>query len=273
MADFIAEVIRGLNAGGVVAVATVIGPPAADTSVLGRKLVVTQDGEILGTLGSASIDRQIANNLMSTMGEATTPHLIPYPLSPKEQARLNVAVPELELFLEFLVPAPTLLIAGGGHIAVPLCTMGKSLGFRVAVVDDRPDFANRERFPDADQVIAGDFGEVLAGRIPVNSSSYVVIVTRGHANDEAALRAVLESHAAYIGMIGSSKKVKTIMDRMRESGVPQKQLDQVYSPIGLDIAAETPAEIALSILAEIVHLRRCGTPHPSSMKLATRQAR
>jgi len=119
-------------------------------------------------------------------------------------------------------------------------------------------------------VISGSFSEVLSD-FPINAGTYVVIVTRGHSNDEEALRAVINSNAAYIGMIGSSRKVKTIMGNLRESGIPEERLERVFSPIGLDIAAETPAEIALGILAEIVHLRRRGTAHPSSMTFGNKK--
>lgn len=266
MVDFIDGVIRELDEGRVVGLSTVVGPGIAPLNVLGRKIVITHQDRVEGTLGSGSLDRRVATDAAAIVREASTPRLVSYTLSQEEQEQLGVAAAELDLFLEALVPSPTLLIAGGGHIAVPLCSMGKALGFSVVVVDDRPDFANRERFPEASQVISGNFGEVLS-RFHINKGSYVVIVTRGHSNDEEALRAVIGSKAAYIGMIGSSRKVKTIFGNLRESGIPEEQIEKVFSPIGLDIDAETPAEIALSILAEIAHLCRRGSPHPYSMKL------
>ncbi|MGI5836680.1 MAG: XdhC family protein [Chloroflexota bacterium] len=270
MADFIDSVIEELEAGRTVALATVVGPEAAPLRMLGRKLVIAHHEMAEGTLGSDSLDRRVAVDAAAMLREPSTPKLVAYPLSKEEQQQLDITLPELKLFLETLVPSPTLLIAGGGHIALPLCSIGKTLGFSVAVVDDRPDFANKERFPEADKVISGNFGQVLRS-FPINSGTYVVIVTRGHSNDEEALRAVIDSNAAYVGMIGSSRKVKTIMGNLRESGIPEEQLDRVFSPIGLDIAAETPAEIALGILAEIVHLRRRGTAHPSSMTFGNKK--
>lgn len=263
MIDSVDCVLRWLESGEGVHLVTVVGPEQAPASVLGRKMVIGPDGSVQGTLGAQSLDRR-ALDAVEQIGIGT-PKRIPILLSPEECKSLGLAVgSELELFLDSLTPAPSLVIVGAGHIAQPLCSMGSALGFRVTVVDDRPSFASRERFPEAAELRVGYFRDELA-RLPLHRSTYVVIVTRGHAHDEEALRAVIDSEAAYIGMIGSRRKVRTILDRLAESGISNQRLGSVYSPIGLDIGAESPAEIAVSILAEMVAVRRKGGRHPSSM--------
>jgi xanthine dehydrogenase accessory factor len=166
------------------------------------------------------------------------------------------------LFLDPIVGALRLVIIGAGHIAQPLCAIASMLGFHTSVIDDRTSFANKERFPTADEIIARPFVAAIDS-LKLDCYCYVVIVTRGHAFDEESLKAVLRQQATYIGMIGSRRRVRATLDRIlesaRASGIDPAVLDQVHAPIGLDIRAETPEEIAISILAEIIRERRCGT--------------
>lgn len=155
-------------------------------------------------------------------------------------------------------PAPTiinLVIMGGGHIALPLCSMAKILGYHVTVIDDRPLFANKQRFALADKVICNDFLHALAD-IELSSKSFIIIVTRGHRHDKQCLRAVVNRPNAYIGMIGSKRRVKALMAEMHNEGIPHEALTKVHSPIGVDIGAQTPEEIAVSILAEVIKVQR-----------------
>lgn len=161
-----------------------------------------------------------------------------------------------EIFFEPLVEKPRLVIFGAGHIALPLASLGKLLDFEVLVVDDRQDFVNRSRFPEADGLFCQDFNEFLS-EFTVQSSDYLVIVTRGHQFDYFVLREVIKSPARYIGMIGSRRKVKIIFDELRnKDGIADELIAKVYSPIGLDIGAETPEEIAVAIAGEIIKVRR-----------------
>ncbi|MEC9488777.1 MAG: XdhC family protein [Halanaerobium sp.] len=161
-----------------------------------------------------------------------------------------------EIFFAPLIDRPRLVIFGGGHIAKPLATLGDLLGFAVIVVDDREDLINEERFPAAEGLYCEDFTEFLTG-FPIRSNDYLVIVTRGHQHDYFVLKEVINSPAAYIGMIGSRRKVRIIFDALRnDDGVPGELIEQVFSPIGLDIGAETPEEIAVAIFAEIIQVRR-----------------
>ncbi len=175
---------------------------------------------------------------------------------------------DLEVFVEPFKPQPTFLICGAGHIAVPLAKMAKLLDFNVAVIDDRASFANQERFPDADQIIVSDFVSALRD-FPITSDTYVILITRGHQHDVVSLKEVIDSPAAYIGMIGSRRRVFAVFKLVHEEGMALEKLARVYSPIGVDLAAETPAEIALSIVAEIVKVMRGGKA--ASLSEATRE--
>ncbi len=162
------------------------------------------------------------------------------------------------LFVDPIVGAQRLIIVGAGHIAVPLCELGAMLGFHVTVIDDRASFANRERFPAADEVIVKPFKAAIES-LALDSHCYLVSVTRGHAYDEEAVRAALMQPCGFVGMIGSRRRVKATLERIGETGVPTERLDDVHAPLGLAIAAETPEEIAISIIAEIIRERRSGT--------------
>jgi xanthine dehydrogenase accessory factor len=161
------------------------------------------------------------------------------------------------IFVDVQPGLQTLLIIGAGHIAQPLCEIGHMLGFRTVVVDDRWAFANRERFPHATEMQVGSFVETLES-LEINEHTFVVVVTRGHVWDEASVRTVLKKKPGYIGMIGSKRRAKTTLERLAEEGYSAEELSRVHTPMGLDIAAETPAEIAVAIAAEIVRVRRRG---------------
>jgi xanthine dehydrogenase accessory factor len=164
----------------------------------------------------------------------------------------------LEVFFEVLPAPPRLIVVGAGHIAVPLVQIAKVLDFFVTVIDDRLMYANRERFPAADEVLVGDMAQMLAD-MTITPSCYIVLITRGHAYDEPCLRNIIHSPAKYIGMIGSRRRIKACFQRFREEEkIAEDVIQRVYAPIGLHIATETPAEIALSILAEIIKVRRGG---------------
>ncbi|GAF88589.1 unnamed protein product, partial [marine sediment metagenome] len=170
-----------------------------------------------------------------------------------------------EGFVEYRVrieATPKLVIAGGGHIGRALAAVTVPLGFHVSVIDDRTEFASTERFPPPIKPTVGNIAEALK-RWPIDANSYIVIVTRGHKHDERALGAVLDSPARYIGMIGSKRKIEVIYDNLRHDGAAQEQLDRIHAPIGLAIGAVTPEEIAVSIAAQLVAVRRAGQQRES----------
>jgi xanthine dehydrogenase accessory factor len=161
----------------------------------------------------------------------------------------------VRLFVDPIVGAQRLIIVGAGHIAVPLCALGAMLGFHVTVIDDRASFANRERFPDADQIIVKPFTAAIDS-LALDGHCYLVSVTRGHSFDEEVVRAALMQPCGFVGMIGSRRRVKATLERIGESGVPGERLADVHAPLGVAIGGETPEEIAISIIAEIIRERR-----------------
>ena len=164
----------------------------------------------------------------------------------------------VEVFFDVISAIRKAIIVGAGHLAIPLVRFAKILGFHITVIDDRVVYANRERFPDVDEVLVGDMAETLSG-IEITPQTYIVLITRGHQYDEPCLRQVIHSPAEYIGMIGSKRRIKACFIRFRdEEGIPEELLKRVYAPIGLDINAESPEEIALSIIAEMVKVHRGG---------------
>ena len=209
---------------------------------------VAWDGERLrGTLGDALRDRAAQRILAVIDGPGTA----------------RVQPGNVELYVERVTPPAELVIVGAGHIARPLSRIGALLGFRVTVVDDRPDFARRDHFPDADRVVVADFTDPFAG-IPIGSRSHVVLVTRGHRYDYDCARALARAGAepAYVGMIGSRRRVRAAFELLAAEGFDRERLARIHAPIGLDIGAETPAEIAVAIAAEIILATRGGTGEP-----------
>jgi xanthine dehydrogenase accessory factor len=178
-----------------------------------------------------------------------------------------------EIFFDVLPAIRKVVIVGAGHLAIPLVKFAKILGFQITVLDDRVIYANKERFPEADEVIAGDMPTVLRG-LDITPNTYIVLITRGHQFDEPCLREIIHKPAKYIGMIGSRRRIKACFIRFRdENGIPEELLNRVYAPIGLDIGAESPEEIALSIVSELVKVRREGTAQSLKIFPATAKAR
>lgn len=171
----------------------------------------------------------------------------------------------IEVFVEVLTPQPTILIAGAGHIALPLAQMAKIANFRVVVLDDRPEYACAARFPTADQILVQPFVAALR-EYPFNSQTYLVLITRGHTFDRDCLAAVLDKPAAYIGMIGSRRRLAAVLELLAQQGFSRDCLRRVHAPIGLPIGGNTPEAIAVSILAEILSVRYQGSDWSLSLK-------
>jgi xanthine dehydrogenase accessory factor len=203
----------------------------------GEMALATQDGTVLGP------DSQPAAALAVEMLAARA-----------ERGAIHEIEPGTRVYIEPFLPPPVLVIAGGVHVAIPLTRFGKELGFRVVVVDPRQKFANRERFPEADQVLVTWPDEALSG-LEIGETTYIVLLTHDPKIDEPTLAAALKTGAAYVGAIGSRKTHADRYERMEQWGVTREQLDQVYSPIGLDLGGSTPEETALSIIAEVVAVK------------------
>ena len=185
---------------------------------------------------------------------------------------IRVSAGDLELFVEPLAQPPTVVLFGAGHVSSHIARFARSVHFRVVVCDDRPEYANRVRFPEADAIVVEDFTRAF-DKVRIDGHSYVVIVTRGHRHDGIVLEQAVRTEARYIGMIGSKRKALTLLQNLRDKGVPQERLDRVYAPIGVSIGAVTAEEIALSIVSELVKIRRLGDgAQIGHMSLSRREA-
>ena len=249
---------------------SVIAAPAGHAAQPGDKLLVFGDGGTLGALpGPPGSDAALHDAVRRAALEAIPRHAVETlfftPAGDRLTGRRAVAeAPEVvEVLMEVVEPAATLLVVGGGHVGRAIGEIGAILGMSVAVIDDREDYANRDRFPFADQVICGDFAQEL-DRFPINAGTFIVLVSRGHKVDELSLARVVERGAAYVGMIGSKRRTRTVLEHLADDGLDAAALARVFTPIGLDIQAETPEEIALSVLAEITLVRRGGGGRPLS---------
>ncbi len=254
--------LRKLNDAKVpIVLATVVKSGITDIEV-GMKMIRGMNGERLGTLGNLKLDEEVESEVSEVLAE-NSPGLH------------RTKYGDIWVFLDPIQPRPTLLIAGAGHVGQALCHLGSWLDFDIAIVDDRPDFASKDRLPEADEIIVGDIADELK-QYPINHLTYAVIVTRGHQHDEEALHSVIESGARYVGLIGSRRKIKLILDDLSEMGVSEADLARVYAPIGVDITSKTVPEIAVSIAAQLIQVRNAPKPtahiaaEPATMPTARR---
>ncbi len=255
MADIYQEIVRIRAEGGEAALATIVSATGSTPREKGAKMLVKADGSILGTIGGGSLEAQVIKEAIKAIGEGK-PRQLHFSLTAKEvEAEGMLCGGEAEVFIEPILTPPTLYIFGGGHISLPLAKMGKLLGFKIAVIDDRAEFANADRFPEADTILAEDFSKSFA-RLKIDKSSYIVIVTRNHQYDDMVLEWAVGTKAKYLGMIGSKTKTKAVFSHLVAKGIAKEKLARVHAPIGLEINAQTPEEIAVSILAEIIKVRR-----------------
>jgi xanthine dehydrogenase accessory factor len=243
-----------------VGIATVVKTIGAAPCGIGTKMLVRADGTRSGSFSGPKVDGQVADEVLQAMQEGRS-YLTHVHLDADQGEAVGSCGATLEVFIEVLRPEPRLIIAGAGYVAQALARLASRLDFRIVVVDDRRDLADPHAFGDKVQLTFGDIPQTIRELEP-DESSWVVVVTRGHHLDKDALQAAIESRAAYVGMIGSPNKVKHIFKDLLKEGISRERLAQVHAPIGLDLGAETPDEIALSIAAEMVMLRRGGTGAP-----------
>jgi xanthine dehydrogenase accessory factor len=255
MPDFYEEILKLRSEGKSGALATIVSTKGSTPREVGAKMLILEDGKILGSVGGGCMEAEVWQEAMKVMAgdKPKTIHLDLTGKSAEEGGMICGGV--MDIYIEPIAPSPRVFIFGGGHISLFLSKMSAMVGFQVVVVDDRPQFANQERFPEAEEVIAEEFPLALP-KLKVNRSCYLVIVTRGHAYDQEVLEWALGQEVKYIGMIGSRKKIQTVYNALKEKGIKADQLQQVHAPIGLDIGALTPEEIAVSIVAEMIQVRR-----------------
>jgi xanthine dehydrogenase accessory factor len=247
--DIYREVARIKQKGGSAILATLVSVDGAFSKGKGSKALLKTSGEKIGSLlGGLELEKKILKE-----GEALLKEKKPKVLVLSSENR------NIEILLEPVFSEPTVYLFGGGHVSEQVAPLAKKVHFKVVVIDDREMFANRNRFPEADEVIVSEF-ERCFDKLNIDESSYIVIVTRGHLYDRFVLEQAVQSKARYIGMIGSKKKIRTLYQNLMERGMKQEVLNQVYAPIGIDINSETPEEIAVSIVAELIKVR--GEPLP-----------
>ena len=245
------------RSGGEAALATVVRARGSVPRHPGAKMIVYPDGRILGTVGGGQLESRVIEEAQAALRD-NQPRLLHYRLVDLQVGDPGVCGGEMEVFVEPIKPQPTVVVIGAGHVGRAVTHLAKWLGFRVIVSDDRPEHATPDWAPEADEYIAAPMAD-LPARIPINGQTYLVLTTRGMPVDVPGLPALLQTSAAYIGIIGSRRRWATTLKQLRETGLPAEGLARVHAPMGLELNAETPEEIALSILSEIVMLRRGGT--------------
>jgi len=252
-----AEVLDAQQARHAMAIIVAVSGPS---ELVGKRVVVRQAKggakHLVGSFGDADLDDGALALGTQRLEQRRAPKKGVHELKTASGSTLDV-------YVEAHFPQPDLVIVGAGHIAQPLCSVGALMGFRVIVVDDRPDFATRERFPEADRVVRVDFRDPFAD-VPIHATSYIVLVTRGHKYDFECLRHLLKTEVEppYVGMIGSRRRIRAAFSQLQGEGMPKDRLSRVRAPVGLDIGAETPVEIAVAVAAEIVLQWRGGTGAP-----------
>lgn len=254
------DVQASLKRGEPVVLATVVKTAGAAPCGVGAKMLVRADGSISGSFAGPLTDGKVAEAALQAQRDGHS-FLTHVHLDADQGEAVGSCGATLEVFFEVLRPEPRLIIAGAGYVAQALARLAVNLDLRTTVVDDRRDLADPAVFGESAQLVFGDIPATLRELEP-NESSFVVIVTRGHHMDEDVLRAALETRATYVGMIGSPSKVKNIFKSLLQQGITRETLARVHAPIGLDIGAETPDEIALSIAAEIIMQRRQASGAP-----------
>ena len=231
--------------------ATIIDTSGSSPRGPGTKMLVMQDGTSVETIGGGVFEKQVIADALACLGTGCS-RTERYELRPKGDRALGALCGgEATVFLEVHAPQRTLLIVGAGHVGSKLAALAKFLDYRVVVLDSRAEMVTAEQVPAADELICGDPSRTTE-LVPITANVHVVIVTHDHLHDKDALRSVIDTPAAYVGLMGSATKVRSLYDLLGSEGVDRAKLDRVHSPIGLDIGAQTPAEVALCIMAEIV---------------------
>jgi xanthine dehydrogenase accessory factor len=252
--EVFAAVTDALERGEAAALVTIVATTGSTPQRVGAKMLVFADGRIVGTIGGGCYENDAFWKAREAI-EHRRPELVHYELSDDfAQETGLICGGQMDVYIEPIEPSPELYVIGAGHVGFHLARLAHEAGFRVHVVDDREKFANNERFPTAEEVVVDDIPAWVA-RTALPPHAYAVIVTRGHTNDLEALRALAPRDLRYLGLIGSRAKVARIYEALAEDKMPSAHLDRVHAPIGLDIGAVTPQEIAVSILAELIAVK------------------
>ena len=272
MKEVLQAALRAEERGEPAALVTVVATEGSTPQKAGAKMLVYPDGRIVGTIGGGCVEAEMTWRARQAI-ESRKPQMASYELTADQAGEDGlVCGGRMQVFIEPVEGTPTLCLFGAGHVAQPLARMAKAAGFRVEVVDDRVKFANRERFPDADLVLVEEFTSA-ASRMTLGHNTYAVVVTRGHKGDSEALESVIGRGLRYVGLLGSKPKLVHLVSGLDEKGVAPEALAEIRCPLGIEIGAVSPDEIAVSILAEMIAIRR-GVPasaiHPMKLELPGR---
>jgi xanthine dehydrogenase accessory factor len=246
------EIVRLKNEGRQCALATIVQCVGSSPQREGAKMVVRDDGSILGTLGGGCIEAEVKQASLMAMKNGT-PQTFSFELTERHGGL--VCGGKILVYIEPITPQPRLVILGAGHVGKSLSTVARFSGFQVTVADDRQEYANRQNIPHAHDVIVNDF-ETVFSKIPVDKNTCIVIATRGHNHDLEAVRAALNTVACYIGLLGSRRKKVLLHKALSDAGFTNEAVNRVIIPVGLPIGSVTPEEIAISIMAQIIEQRR-----------------
>ena len=253
--DVFEELVEARRSGQKAALATIVESQGSIPSFQTAKMLIREDGSMVGTIGGGCTEAEVWQAARDVI-ETERSRMLTFNLG-QDAAYDNglICGGQLNVYVEPILPLPTAYIFGAGHISKSLSKVATLAGFRTVVVDDRDSYANRERFPEAAEVYADEYEKVFPD-LPVNASSYFIIVTRGHKDDMRVLRWAAQQDVRYVGMIGSKRKTIEVVKHLVAEGVPLDKLSRVHAPMGLDIGAVTPEEIAVAVVAEMIHRRR-----------------
>ena len=253
--DVFEELVRLRRLGQKCALATIVQVRGSIPSYESAKLLVREDGSIVGTIGGGCVEAEVWNAAREAL-ETGKPRRLSFNLG-QDAAYDNglICGGQLEVFVEPVEPQPRAFLFGAGHISQSLAKIAGLAGFAVTVVDDRESFANRERFPEVEEVLAGEYEEIFP-QLSVHEGAYLVVVTRGHRDDMRVLRLALGTPARYIAMVGSKRKVIAVVKELEKEGIMLGATERLHAPMGLDIGAVSPEEIAVAVVAEMIAVRR-----------------
>jgi len=253
--DLYNEIVRLRKLGQKCAVATIVQVNGSIPSFESAKILVREDGSFMGTVGGGCVEAEVWNAAREVI-ETEKPRHLSFSLG--QDAAYDeglICGGQLNIFVEPVIPQPRAFIFGGGHVSKGISKIATLAGFSTSIIDNRQAFANQERFPEAEATYAEEYEDVFP-KLPVNSSSYIVIVTRGHRDDMRVLRWAVNTPARYIAMIGSKRKTISVVHELEREGIPREAFEKVFAPMGLEIGAELPEEIAISVVAEMIAVRR-----------------
>jgi len=254
------EIVRLKKLGRPSALATIVESKGSSPQKQGAKMLVRDDGTLLGTLGGGCIEADVVAYAKMAMQDGQ-PRTVPFELNEREGGL--VCGGTVTVYIEPVLADPRLVILGAGHVGQALAKLARFAGFQVTVADDREQFANRDNIPDAHELVVSEFPEVFS-RISVDRGTYLVIATRGHNHDFEAVQAALRTGAGYVGLLGSRRKKGILINTLKAAGFPQDDIQRVVIPVGLPIGSVTPEEIAVSIMAQIIQHRRERAPRIGS---------